>query len=118
MDQVVRFNPALNPGFPKGRPIDGVAGTDFNIIINLNNAKLRNFMVTSAIRNKSVSVTADDGSRMNRHAVPDPAGIHDGHIGVDDDVVANNHIVTDENTVLNDRISRWSRDRQWLQTHR
>ncbi len=33
MHQIVRFNPPADKGFAERRPVDGVIGTDFNIVL-------------------------------------------------------------------------------------
>ena len=101
MNRTVCFNPALNPRPAEGRPIDAVARTDLYIIINLNDANLWDFVAASAIRDKTITITADDRTRMNRYPVFDPATVHKGYIGLNHRLISDAHPVPVENAILN-----------------
>ena len=43
MDQIVGFDPGLDPGLAQGRPVDGIVGPDLTIIVNLDEPSLGDF---------------------------------------------------------------------------
>ena len=71
MDQVVCFDPGLDPGLPEGCPVDGVVGPDFTVIINLDDPRLGNFDMTVPVLGKTEAVTADHRPAVNDDPLPD-----------------------------------------------
>ena len=43
VDLIVRFNPLLYPSLTKSGPVDGIGGTNFDIVVNLHDAGLGHF---------------------------------------------------------------------------
>jgi len=58
VDQIVCFNPPLDPGFPQGTPVNGVIGPDLHIIVYLDCAHLRNFVVSLPVGGKTESIAS------------------------------------------------------------
>ena len=64
MNQIVCFYSPLDPGSSEGCPVDGVAGPDFDILVNLHDSDLGDFMIAAAIGNESISIAADYSAGM------------------------------------------------------
>src|SRR5205807_2465214 len=92
LDKVIDLGSLANDGLAKGRTIDGRPGTDLHIILNSDNAHLWNLVMSAFMRNKTVSVRADHGARVNDAAIPDPRSIVDYDIGIDDCFVADDNV--------------------------
>jgi hypothetical protein len=95
VNQVVGFNPLADVGFTEGPSVDGIIGPDLDIVIDLNNSRVRNFVITLAVRRKPETITSNHRTGMNDYPIADDTPRLYGYIGVDDDIIANNDIVPD-----------------------
>ncbi len=95
VNQVVGLDPFLNPGFPEGRPVDGVQRPDLHIIVDADDAGVGNLMVSFAVRSEPEPVASDHGARMDDHPVPDSAIFPNGRIGVYLHIAADGHPIPD-----------------------
>ena len=59
MDKIVGLNPPTDMSFAEGRHVYGIIGPDFNIIIDLNDARVRNFVIAFAVGSKTKAITAN-----------------------------------------------------------
>ena len=73
MHQIVGLNPPADMGFTEGSPVDGVIGSDFNIVIDLNNTRMGNFVITLAVGSIAKAVTANYRTRINDNSIADSA---------------------------------------------
>ena len=103
MDQIVCFYPSLNPSPAESRPVDGVACTNLDVIIDLDGARLGDFVVALALRYIPIPITSDHRPRVNGHPVAYSASAHDGNIGMNIHLVPNSHVVPEKNAISDDR---------------
>ena len=59
MYEIVGLNPSPDMGFAEGSPVYGIIGPNFNIIIDLNDARVRNFVIAFAVGSKTKAITAN-----------------------------------------------------------
>ena len=65
MHQIIGLNPPADKGFAERSPVNGVIGPDFNIVIDLNDARVGNFVIALAVGSITKAVTADHRTGMN-----------------------------------------------------
>ena len=100
MHQIVGLNSPSDEGFAEGGPVNGVVGTDFNIIIDLDDAGVGDFMIALAIGGIPKAISADHRAGMNDDSVADDAMLQDRDIGANGDITADNHMVANDHSRL------------------
>jgi hypothetical protein len=95
MHLVVRFNTSLNPCLAKGGPVNAVIGPDLDIIVNLNNAALRDLDRNSTVSNKTEPITPDYRSGVNNNIIADQGILPNAYVWI------NNGSVPDLDPVSN-----------------
>src|SRR6202035_1012542 len=65
LNEIVDLDPFLNPSASKSGPIDRGVRTNLDIIIDLNDPKLRHFFVTAVRRFKAETIGSDDRAAVN-----------------------------------------------------
>jgi len=81
VDQVIGFNPGLDPGLAQGRPVNGIIGPDFAVIINLDNACLRNLDMDHPVRAKPTRHYRSP-SRRDDNTLSDDCSRKNGNVGI------------------------------------
>jgi hypothetical protein len=96
LDQIVNLDAILDPGFSKTGTINGNIGTYLNIIAQLDNAQLHNFLPGSiCIRRVAKAVTTNHGTIMDNDTVPKDTAFTNRYmrvkatIGADDGSMSN-----------------------------
>jgi hypothetical protein len=84
LDQVIRLDSSFDPGLPHGCPIDRTIGPNFDVIIDLHDADLRNLHILRSIPSEPKPIAADDGPRVNDDPLSNDTSIHNHHVGVED----------------------------------
>ena len=83
-------------GLAESSPVYGIIGPDFNIVIDLNNARMRQLVIGVSIRRESKTVASDHRAGMNDYPAADDGTLPDGHIGIDDNVTANGDVIAND----------------------
>ena len=78
LDQIVDFRPFLNPSSPKPGTINRHIRPDFDVIIDLDDADLRDLHVPAGNEFETETVAPKDGAAVNDDAIPDEAARPDG----------------------------------------
>lgn len=82
LDEIVDFDSVLNPSSTKPGPVDRRVRADFNVVINLNDPDLRDFLISAFDRFKSETVGADDSSAVNDYARADFRSFTNRHVWI------------------------------------
>ena len=95
LHQIIDLRSFLDPGSAKPGSIDRRVRADLNIIVDLHDADLRDFLVPARFHLEAETVGTDHHPAVKNDAVSDPATLADRDIGVDNAVVANRRLVSD-----------------------
>ena len=79
LDEVIDFRASLNPGATKSGAVDGGIGSDLNIVVDLDGAGLRDFVLAAFAEFVAEAVGSDDDSRVDDDAVADAAALAHRH---------------------------------------
>ena len=93
LHQVVDLDPFLDPGASKACPIDRRVGADLHIVIDLDDADLRHFLVSARGHFKTEAVRADHGATVNNDAFADPGAFTNRDVGIDQGPRADRRLV-------------------------
>src|SRR5437899_3231380 len=77
LHEIVDLYALLNPGPAKTSAVDGRVRADFDIVIDLDNPELRNFLVLVIHHLKSKTVRADHHAAVNNHTRPNARSLPD-----------------------------------------
>ncbi len=73
VNEVVNFRALADDGGAERAAINGRVRADFHVVVNDDIADLQHFAVPAFVENITVTVRADDGAGVDRHAVADLA---------------------------------------------
>ena len=114
--EVVDLGAFPNVGAAKARPVDGRVRSDFHVVVDLDDAGLRNLDVPAAVELKSEAVATNYGPAMDDHAAANARALANRHMrinpalrpddaaGADEDMRADDRVVLDPHAVLEERI--------------
>lgn len=98
LHEVVDLAALADPGAAKTGAVNGGAGADFDIIIDLDDAKLVDFHMTAIDDFVAKAVAADDGSAVQDDTVAEHAVLLDDGVDVQGTALAYAHFPTNEDT--------------------
>jgi hypothetical protein len=93
LDQIICFSSSFDPGFSKSGSVYCIVGSNFDIVIDLDNTDLGNFMVASTVEHEAVTIAADHCAGMNDDPLPDAGALQNGGVRENDGIVADVDIV-------------------------
>ena len=88
LDQIVDLGPLAYHGFAQGRPIDRGPGADLDVVLDPDDADLRDLVMLALVHGKAVAIGADDDARVNDAAPANARAIVNDDIGINDRIVA------------------------------
>ena len=95
LDKVVNFRASLDPCTTEARAIDGRVCPNLDVVIDLNDPGLRDFLLGTVAKFVTEAIRTNDGSRMKNHAVTDRAAFADGDMREDVTVFSHGRPVAD-----------------------
>ena len=95
LDEVIDFCTCLDPGPAEPGAINGSVGSDFNVIVDLNDAHLWNFLVLAFDKFEPEAVRSNDDTAVNDHPGPDASTLSNCDPGIDETGRSNRSCVTD-----------------------
>ena len=98
LNQVIRLDPAFDPGLSQCGPVDRIIGPDFNLVVDLNDSDLRYLDVRGTVAHIAETVTSYRRPCMDDDIVSNQAIMKNGDIGVDEGPVPDVNPVPDKNT--------------------
>ena len=101
MNQVIELRATAYARTAECRTVDACVGPEFNIVFNYDGADLRKLVMTMLVAYVSKTISADDDSGMQNHAIANGHIVIDHNVRVDRTVAANRHIVSDARTGMN-----------------
>src|SRR5262249_26241349 len=103
LHQIINLCSRLNPSPTETRPIDGRVGTDFHIVVDLDNPDLRHFLLTLRCHFETKSVCNDDHATVQNYPGPESAPFPDNDSGINHAVLSDRNVVSDVATGADDR---------------
>ena len=88
LHQVVELHAAADVGAAHRGAVNAGVGTNFDPILDGDDADLRNLFVAVGRRGETKSVGADDASAVENHFVADAATVVDAHAGIEEAILA------------------------------
>src|SRR2546423_6614363 len=101
LDQIIDLCPFSDHGFAEGGAIDCRPGADLNIVLDPDDADLRDLVMLPLVERESVTIGADDHAGMDDAPAADPGAVVDGNARINDAVVADNRAGLDRDALEN-----------------
>src|SRR5438128_105438 len=101
MDEVIELCAAANSCASQSGPIDAGIRTQLDIIFDHHGANLGKLMMALFVTHVSKTISADDDSGMQNHAIANGHIVINHNVRVNRTVAANRHIVSDACTGMN-----------------
>ena len=95
MDHIVQLGSFSNPSATERAAIDSRVGAQLDVVFDDDRADLRKFVVTHVSAHISKTVSANDNSGMQNHAVTDHHAILNENIRMNYAVRADRHLIAD-----------------------
>src|ERR1043166_9003595 len=95
LHEIVDLDAFLNPGPAKARPIDGRVRTDFHVVVNLDDADLRNLSLPTVFEFKSEAIGADHYASVNNDARANLAALSNCHVRINETRAADRGFMSD-----------------------
>ena len=95
LHEIVDLNAFLDPGPTESSAIDGCVCPDLNVVVNLDNSELRNFLVTAFDEFEPKTVRADYCTAVNNGACADSRLFANGYVRINQARRADNAFVSD-----------------------
>ena len=95
LDEVIDFGTGLDPSAAEAGTVDGDVGTDFNIVVDLDDAGLGNFHVATGGEFEAEAIAAEDGAAMDDDSGAEETTCADGHAGGDLAIGSEDGVVAD-----------------------
>ena len=95
LDEVIDFGTGLDPSAAESSTVDGDVGTDFNIVIDLDDAGLGNFHMATGGEFEAEAIAAEDGAAMDDDSGAEETTCADGHAGGDLAIGSEDGVVAD-----------------------
>ncbi len=99
--QVVDLGPLAYHGFAQGRPIDRRPGPDLDVVLDPDDADLRNLVMLALVHGETVAIGADDDARVDDAAAANARAIVNDDVGIDDRIVPERRAGFDRDTLEN-----------------
>ena len=103
LNQVVDLCTFTNPGSSKTSAINGGTGANFNIVIDLNNPNLIDFLMASFVKLITKTIRTNSTATVNDDTITEHTALADRCIWVDDTITTDTSSVADEHSRLNQR---------------
>ncbi len=101
LDQVIDLGPLPDHGLAESGAIDRRSGADFHIVLDPDNADLRDLMVLPLVKREPVAIGADDHAGMDDATTADARAVVDADVRIDDAIVADNRAGLDRDALEN-----------------
>src|SRR5947207_1906611 len=88
LDQVIDLGPLAYHGFAERGAVDRRSGADLDVVLDPDNADLRDLVVLTLVRSKAIAVRANDDATVNDATITNPGAVVDDGVRIDDAVVA------------------------------
>ena len=88
LNKIIDLTALTNPSAAKARSINGGAGADFDIVVDLDNANLFNLEMPSLRELVTKAICAYRAAAVNDDAISESAAVFDGGVGMNDAVVS------------------------------
>ena len=96
LDKVIDLGPLLDDGLAEGGPVDGNICAELNVILDRNASELGDLIMESLVLHVAETIASDNCSTMNDDSRTDPATFPDDHVGIEQAIVSDRRIVSDE----------------------
>src|SRR5262249_13998628 len=93
-----------NPGPAKTRAVHRRVRADLNVVVNLDNPELLNFLVPTIDHFETEAVSSDHSAAVNNYARANPASLPNCHIRINVTPRPNHRLVSDVAPRANDRV--------------
>ena len=109
LHEIVDLGAFLDPGSPEPRPVDSRVRANFNVVINLHDAELGHFFVTSFGRFETKTIGPDNCAAVYDDTCTDAGPLPNGDARIDERFFANDCFVAnvasgaDHSVVADDR---------------
>src|ERR1700682_1278581 len=97
LHEVVDLRSLADHGLPECSTVDGRSGPDLDVILDADDADLRNLVMPPAMRGKPIAIRADDSPAVDDAAPADPAAVVHRDVGVDRGSIADRGARLDRN---------------------
>ena len=101
LDMVIRLGAKTDDGITLNTPVDAAVCADLHIVFYHHPATRFQFAVTLGFALQVIGIGSDDRTGLDDHVVADHSVIADCHIGMNDAVGSDLHVVTNESPWLN-----------------
>ena len=93
LDEVVELHATADDGLAHGAAVDARVGAYLHIVLDDHNAYLRNLVVAILVGGEAEAVGTDHTARMDGDAVAHLTPLIDGHVGIEQTLLADGHPV-------------------------
>src|SRR6516225_964252 len=105
LDEIVDLHAFLNPGSAESCAINRCVRADLDVVIDLHDSDLRDFLVAPFNRFESETVGPDDHAAMNNHSGTNSASFANRHIGINQARVPNSAFMPNVTSGADDRLT-------------
>src|SRR5262249_1337549 len=97
LNEIVKLDAAADARLAEGRPVDRTVGADLDVVLDDDNAALRDLLVGSVVFwGKPEAVPSDHAARMDDDPLPDPATLAYHHVGIQKRLLTDRDPVPDQ----------------------
>jgi hypothetical protein len=104
LHQIINLHTFLDPRPAKPRAIDSCVRADLDVIVDLDNPKLLNFLVAAIGHFETKSVSSDHSAAVNDYARANPASLANCHMRINVTRGPDHSLVPDVAACANDRV--------------
>src|SRR5262245_4629274 len=104
LHEIVDLHALLNPCSAKTRAIDSGVRADLDIVVNLDNPELLNFLLASFDHFETKPIRTDNSAAVNDYARANPASLANRHVRINATLGSDHCLVSDIGPRANDRI--------------
>src|SRR5947208_17077885 len=95
LHEVINLDSLLDPGAAKTRAVDRRIGADLDVIVDLHDPDLRDFLVPARGHFESKTIRADDGPAVNNDPITDRAPLANRNVWINETPSPDDAVVSD-----------------------
>ena len=104
LHQIINLHTLLDPGPAKPCAINSCVRADLDIVVDLNDAELRNFLVTAIDHFETKPISSDHSAAVNDYTGANPASLANCHVRINVTRGPDHRLMADVATCADDRV--------------